>query len=86
MHFGCLRDEELAACGTCGRPTDKTGKNPRCYGCWEVEHRLDSYLREGGDAAAAALIDALSLADRDGPCGDCGHPNPLSHISVRSGT
>lgn len=68
MRFGSLRDDELVACGTCGRPTDKTG-TMRCDGCWEVEHRLDAYLRDGGDAAVGQLVDALArsglpVADR----------------------
>lgn len=57
--FGSLSDAELAACETCGRPTDKTGTK-RCDGCWEVEHRLDGYLRDGGDAAVGQLVDALA--------------------------
>jgi|GEM_PF-3444111 len=85
--FSDRSDAELVACGTCGRPCDKVGsKHPRCDGCWEVEHRLDSYLRDGGDAAAAVLIDALSGTSppSDGPCGECGHPHPLLHIKYRS--
>jgi hypothetical protein len=53
-------DAELVACGTCGRPCDKVkSSRPLCDGCWEVEYRLDAYLRDGGAAAARFLIAAL---------------------------
>lgn len=58
MQFSELSDAQLVACGTCGRPTDKTGTK-RCDGCWEVEHRLDGYLRDGGVAARGELVLAL---------------------------
>jgi hypothetical protein len=58
MQFSALSDAQLAACATCGRPTDKTSTK-RCDGCWEVEHRLDSYLRDGGLAARSVLVSAL---------------------------
>lgn len=45
-------------CETCGDPTDKTGTK-RCDGCWEVEHRLDGYVRDGGDVARGRLAKAL---------------------------
>jgi len=52
MHFACLSDAELAVCKTCKRPTDKTSTR-LCDGCWELEHRLASYLRDGGAKASA---------------------------------
>ena len=58
MRFSSLSDAELVHCGTCGRPTDKTSTK-RCDGCWEVEHRLDGYLRDGGVAARGELVLAL---------------------------
>jgi hypothetical protein len=65
MQFGCLSGAELVACETCGRPTDKTGTK-RCDGCWEVEHRLDWYLRDGGPLARFRLSKALGRAVRRG--------------------
>lgn len=54
-------DAELTACCTCGRPCDKVKtKHPLCDGCWEVEHRLDAYLRDGGDEASLVVLQALS--------------------------
>ena len=66
MHFSSLSDTELVPCETCGRPTDKTDTK-LCDGCWEVEHRLDGYLRDGAEKAARALIGALERAVRGGP-------------------
>jgi hypothetical protein len=57
--FSDRPDAELVACETCGRPCFKS-KHPRCDGCWEVEHRLDGYLRDGGDAASVVLLQAIS--------------------------
>jgi hypothetical protein len=61
MVFESLTDDELCPCATCGRPTNKT-TTKRCDGCWEVEHRLDSYIRDGGDRAIVLLLDALVRA------------------------
>jgi hypothetical protein len=63
MRFGSFRDRDLVACGTCGRPTEKTGTR-RCDGCWEVEHRVRGYLADGGLAAAAFLVEVLFDAAR----------------------
>ena len=68
--FSGYPDSSLVPCVTCGRPYDMIGsKRPACVGCWEVEHRLDGYLRDGGDAAVEQLVGALSrsglsVADR----------------------
>ena len=51
-------NEETVPCKTCGEATPMTGTK-RCNGCWEVENRLDSYLRRGGRNAQQALVDAL---------------------------
>lgn len=42
MHHG--KPEETVPCKTCGEPTKFTGTK-RCNNCYEVESRLDSYLR-----------------------------------------
>ena len=80
MRFASLSDAELVHCGTCGRPTDKTSTG-RCDGCWEVEHRLDGYLRDGGAAAATVLVEALTRASHDGPCVECKNPHPLGYYT-----
>lgn len=49
---------EFVACETCGDPTSTT-VTKRCPGCWEVEHRLRDYVRDGGDKARAKLAEAL---------------------------
>jgi hypothetical protein len=48
-------------CKTCGFPTDKTGTG-LCDGCWEVEHRLATYLRDGGRVAVSFVARALADA------------------------
>ena len=61
MQFPQHSDAELVACSTCARPCDSVGaKRPLCTGCWEVEHRLDGYLRDGGDEASLVVLQALS--------------------------
>lgn len=81
MVFPRHSDADLVACSTCARPCDSVGsERPLCAGCWEVEHRLDDYLRDGGYRAADKLIEALAGVSRDGPCGECGHLDPLSHL------
>jgi hypothetical protein len=45
-------------CKTCGKPTAMTGTK-LCDGCWEVESRLESYVRNGGDNAKAILERAI---------------------------
>lgn len=81
-HFAGFEDAILVACRTCKRPTDDTSAK-LCDGCWEVEHRLDGYLRDGGGNAITKLLMALGEADADGPCGECGHTYPLLHLAER---
>lgn len=50
-------------CETCGRPTAMTSTK-RCDACYEVELRLASYLREGGEKARAFVDVELSAAER----------------------
>lgn len=49
------------ACKTCGHLTFMTGTK-LCDACWEVEHRLDSYLSVGGAEAIAFVEAALARA------------------------
>ena len=65
MHFACLSDSELAVCETCERPTDKTWTK-LCDGCLELEHRLASYLHDGGVKAAAFVRETLNRYTSDG--------------------
>lgn len=53
-------DEEHHAvpCRTCGHLTLETGMK-LCHGCWEVEHRLAWYLREGGAEARAFVTKTI---------------------------
>jgi hypothetical protein len=94
--FGMLSDAELEACETCGCPTDKTGTR-RCDGCWEVEHRIAGYLRDGGLAAHDTLMSAMSRAHGYiPPCTAClieaeigteENPHPVPerfHVACRS--
>jgi hypothetical protein len=48
-------------CETCGQPIQGAGAK-FCDGCWEVEHRLDGYLRDGGEKAQRKLAEALVKA------------------------
>lgn len=45
-------------CETCGYPTPILGTE-RCNGCWEVEHRIESYLQTGKVKAVRVLALAL---------------------------
>ena len=40
-------------CGTCGKPSpfDEGGEHTRCTNCWEVEKRLEDYLKSPGGMA-----------------------------------
>lgn len=40
-------DDSQVPCSTCGAATINTGTK-RCNACWEVESRLEDYLRRGG--------------------------------------
>jgi hypothetical protein len=46
-------------CETCERPTSSLGTK-RCDWCWEVESRLEDYLRRGGLEAWAFVVKALA--------------------------
>ena len=54
-------DIKHVPCKTCSYPTDKTGTG-LCDGCWEVEHRLAAYLRDGGRVAVSFVARALADA------------------------
>jgi hypothetical protein len=51
-------------CTTCGKDTPMLGTR-LCDACWEVEHRLDAYLRDGGERAVA-FVRALLDRERSG--------------------
>jgi len=51
-------------CKTCSYPTGKT-RTRLCDACWEVEHRLAAYLRDGGQEAISFVIRALGDATLD---------------------
>ena len=57
-----MTDVETVPCETCGTDTHMTGTK-RCYVCWEVEHRLESYLwsKEAKRFVARALDAALEI-------------------------
>lgn len=45
-------------CKTCGEPA----LGERCDACWELEHRLDEYLKRGGIPAWDVVYQALARA------------------------
>lgn len=55
-------DEEAIPCETCKRPTTLL-ETKRCNGCWEVERRLDEYLRRGGRRAQDFVAKSLTASD-----------------------
>lgn len=56
---------EFCACAVCGAPAMGPERiKPQCDGCWEVTARLDGFLRDGGDKAAAILRIALERAGK----------------------
>jgi ribosomal protein L37E len=52
---------ETVPCETCGEQTFNVATN-RCNICWEVESRLDMYLRRGREKARRILYAALEPA------------------------
>lgn len=66
----------LPTCATCGLPCWPGGPGPRCDGCWEVESRLEGYLRDGGPTALEVLTQAIAGWARglDGPERGAGRP------------
>lgn len=56
---------ELSTCAICRRPhpfkpsPNIPADSVRCDGCWEVEHRLADYLRDGGEKANAFVMHEL---------------------------
>lgn len=50
--------DETIPCEICTRPT-RMRATKRCDGCWEVEQRLSSYLRDGGQRARQFVLHAL---------------------------
>ena len=54
----------LTACSTCNGATAHTIGGKKCDNCWQVEHRIDKYLRVGGSKARQFLADSL-LAEVD---------------------
>ncbi len=54
-HFGT--DMEVVPCKICGEPTPNIG-DKLCDGCWEVEHRLNDFIRhENGRQLVKKLLD-----------------------------
>jgi hypothetical protein len=56
------RISETVPCKTCGTPTPMTGTK-LCDPCWELEVRLEDYLRRGGTKARVFVYDALYKAE-----------------------
>jgi hypothetical protein len=54
--------QEMEPCATCGLPTAETAIK-KCPNCWEVEGRLELYLRNGGDNAKAFILLKLGMPD-----------------------
>src|ERR1039458_326117 len=52
------REPETVLCGTCDQPTLMDGTK-RCDWCYEVESRLEGYLRRGGAKAFNFVVDTL---------------------------
>ncbi len=70
-----VREAATVPCETCSTPTRMTGTK-RCNNCWEVESRMEIYLRsENGRKFLRALLPELCphgnelKLDEDGPCG-----------------
>ncbi len=67
---------EKYKCRTCGADGDMDGTCQECANCWEVEKRLEDYLRsqKGRDFVETALkaIAAVQI-DNKKPCRHCGH-------------
>lgn len=55
-------EDYTMACRTCGSVTTMTATH-KCNGCWEVEHRLDQYLQDGGEKAKTVLLEAIRRYD-----------------------
>jgi hypothetical protein len=51
-------DIKHVPCAVCKAPTQARIAK-RCDACWEVEHRLVSYLLDGGKAAKRFVIETL---------------------------
>ena len=64
-NFPHIEDDELSTCAVCGRPhpfppsKNIPMENVRCDGCWEVEHRLADYLKDGGEKARRFVVETL---------------------------
>lgn len=59
--------EKAVPCKICGNPTLNTGTE-LCNGCWEVQSRIDDYLRhpKGYDDVVARVVKArLTKKDRN---------------------
>lgn len=54
---------EHVQCETCGLPTPMTGTR-RCNRCWEIEHRLAGYLRDGGEVALRRIAKEIAACYR----------------------
>jgi hypothetical protein len=52
---------ETCSCETCGKLTPMLGTK-RCDACWELEHRLADYLRDGGENARRFVAAAVERA------------------------
>lgn len=50
----------MTPCEICHAPGLEGTK--RCNRCWELEHRLEGYLREGSRAAMVFVLEALRKA------------------------
>jgi hypothetical protein len=68
---------EHVPCGVCGVPTGAARGGERCNNCWEVEHRLKGYLRDGGHAALCFILDALAVEGYHWPIQPVGRAREL---------
>ncbi len=55
-----MQNDPEVPCDTCGTSTKMTGTR-KCNACWEVESRLDDYVRRGSDRARRKLLEASGL-------------------------
>lgn len=84
--YEIIRSIELCGvfllCETCGRRGGGNATMPKCHNCWEVEQRLEQYLRSDNGKAFVNSLTKASPVDKNGKVINIG--DKIKHLAFSS--